>query len=69
MVYKLCHLSINKDKEQLRMFLCNLVSQVNIYTYIDNPCAPNKFENNDLKVKYTRSRGKKKNYVEKKFMA
>jgi hypothetical protein len=35
---------------------------VNVYQFIDNPCVPNKFEQNDLKIKSTRTktRGSKK---------
>ena len=61
MVYKLSHLSINKDKEQLRLFLCNLVSTVVTYQYMDNPSVPNKFEINDMKVKqFSNKRSKKR---------
>jgi hypothetical protein len=54
MVYKLSHLSTTKDKEQLRLSLCNLVSTVNAFLFIDNPSIPNKFESRDLEAKYAK---------------
>ena len=64
MVYKLSHLSITKDKRELRLYLCNLVSSVINYIFIDNPSVPNKFETSDMKVKHVGpSKKNKKNNI------
>ena len=57
MVYKLAHLSVTKEKVQLRLYLPNLIAHVAEWNYYDNPSVPNRFPMDNVKV---RSKKKKR---------
>ena len=50
MVFKLKFLGANKNKSGLRVYLSDVISTIEDYTYLDNPNIQNKFHKTDHKV-------------------
>jgi hypothetical protein len=50
MVHKLKYLGENKNNLYLRVYMSDVISQINDSVFIDNPNIQNKFKENDMKI-------------------